>query len=378
MRRPRAPAPGKPSFQSDKHSVKAIVFEQFGGPLTVQRVADPAPAPDGVVVRVRSTGICRSDWHGWQGHDPDVRLPHVPGHELAGEIVAVGSGVRSLAVGERVTVPFVSGCGQCAPCGRGDPQVCDTQFQPGFTHWGSFAEYVALRYAERNVVRLPESLSYEAAASLGCRFVTAYRALVQLATLRAGESLVIFGCGGVGLSSVLLAKALGARSIAVDIDPQKLELARRLGADVLIDARQEPSVAERVRAETRGGADVSIDALGSSATLRQSLQSLRKRGRHVQVGLLVGERAEPSLPMSLVIAAELTLYGSHGIAASAYGDVFALIERRGISLEAMLGPRLGLHDVPERLAAMGQFAGVGISLIDPGRAAADQRPEIGI
>ena len=371
MRRPSAPPRPGDTVSAAKSSVKAIVFEQFGGPLSVQNVADPAPTPDGVVVQVRSTGICRSDWHGWQGHDPDVRLPHVPGHELAGEIVAVGSEVRGWAVGERITVPFVSGCGVCAPCGRGDPQVCDTQFQPGFTHWGSFAEYVALRYAERNVVRLPESLSYEAAASLGCRFVTAYRALVQLAALRAGEALVIFGCGGVGLSSLLIARALGARSIAVDIDPKKLELAQRLGADVLIDASREPSVAERVRAETRGGADVSIDALGSSATLRQSLQSLRKRGRHVQVGLLVGERAEPSLPMSLVIAAELTLYGSHGIAASAYGDVFALIERCGISLEAMLGPRLGLQDVPEHLAAMGQFAGVGISLIDPGRGAAD-------
>ena len=347
--------------------MKAVVFEQFAGPLAVQRVADPEPPLHGVVVRVESTGICRSDWHGWQGHDADVRVPHVPGHELAGEIVALGGAVRNLSLGDRVTVPFVSGCGSCAPCGRGDPQVCDAQFQPGFTHWGSFAEYVALHHAEHNVVRLPEQLSYDAAASLGCRFVTAYRALVQLAELRAGETLVVFGCGGVGLCAIMIATALGARSIAVDIDRAKLELARSVGADLLLDAR-EGAVAERVRSATGGGADVSIDALGSSLTLRQSLESLRKRGRHVQVGLLVGERADPSVPMGLVISRELVLYGSHGIAASSYGDVFRMIESRRVPLERIIGPHLGLAEVPQQLAALGQFSGVGISLVHPSRA----------
>jgi alcohol dehydrogenase len=347
--------------------MRAVVFERFGGPLRLERVPDPTPSEDGVVVRVRSTGICRSDWHGWQGHDPDITLPHVPGHELAGEIVALGRGVRNLSIGDRVTVPFVSGCGTCRPCERGDPQVCDAQLQPGFTHWGSFAEYVALRYAARNVVRLPEELSYEAAASLGCRFVTAYRALVQLAELKADETLVVFGCGGVGLSAISIARALGARSIAVDIDTEKLALAQALGAELLLDARTEPALCERVRAATRGGADVSIDALGSSLTLRQSLESLRKRGRHVQVGLLVGERADTTLPMSRVIANELVLYGSHGIAAQAYSDVFGMIRKQGIDLERMIGPRLGLEAVPEQLERMGQFGGVGISLVDPSR-----------
>lgn len=355
---PRGRRPGQ-------SAVKAVIFEQFAGPLAVQNVSDPAPPAQGVVVRVRSTGICRSDWHGWQGHDKDIQLPHVPGHELAGEIVALGKDVRNLSEGERVTVPFVSGCGACAPCGRGDPQVCDAQFQPGFTHWGSFAEYVALHHAEQNVVRLPEEMSYETAASLGCRFVTSYRALVQLADLRAGETLVVFGCGGVGLSAVLIASALGARSIAVDIDAAKLELARSVGAELCVDAR-ESRVSERVREYTQGGADVSIDALGSSATLLSSLRSLRKRGRHVQVGLLVGERSDPSVPMGLVIANELVLYGSHGIAARAYRDVFRLIQVRGIPLERVIGPRLGLEQVPAALAALGQFSGVGIHLVDPG------------
>jgi D-arabinose 1-dehydrogenase-like Zn-dependent alcohol dehydrogenase len=347
--------------------MRAVVFEQFAGPLTVQNVADPAPHTGGVVVQVKSTGICRSDWHAWQGHDRDVVLPHVPGHELAGEVVAIGKSVRGLELGDRVTVPFVSGCGGCSPCQRGDPQVCDVQFQPGFTHWGSFAEYVGLRYAESNVVRLPESLSYEEAASLGCRFTTAYRALVQLARLSADETLVVFGCGGVGLSAILIARALGARSIAVDLDHAKLELAKSVGADELIDARREPAVAARVLELTGGGADVSIDALGSSVTLRQSIDSLRKRGRHVQVGLMIGEAGETTLPMGKVIANELVLLGSHGIAARSYGDVFELISSRRIPLGQILGPRLALGDVPAQLEGMGGFAGLGIALVDPGR-----------
>jgi alcohol dehydrogenase len=345
--------------------VRGVIFEEFAGPLRVQQLPDPTPTPDGVVLAVKSTGICRSDWHGWQGHDPDVRLPHVPGHELAGEIVAVGKAVRGLALGDRVTVPFVSGCGDCAPCRRGDPQVCNTQFQPGFTHWGSFAEYVGLHYAEGNVVKLPEGLSYERAASLGCRFTTAYRALVQLAELRAGESLVVFGCGGIGLSAILIAQALGARSIAVDIDPHKLALAREVGAGVCIDASGGAPVAQRVIDETHGGADVSMDALGSALTLRQSLESLRKRGRHVQVGLMVGERVEPSVPMGRVIANELTLFGSHGIAARSYVDVFEMIEKKNVPLDRILGPRLRLEDVPMELPRMGEFRGLGIALVDP-------------
>ena len=346
--------------------MRAVVFEEFKGPLSVTLVPDPAPVPGGVVLAVRSTGICRSDWHGWQGHDPDIRVPHVPGHEIAGEVVAVGAGVSSLRAGDRVTVPFVSGCGGCAPCRRGDPQVCDTQFQPGFTHWGSFAEYVSLHYAELNVVKLPEGLSYDRAASLGCRFTTAFRALVQLAELAPDETVVVFGCGGVGLSAILIARAIGARSIAVDVDPEKLDLARAAGADLGIDARA-GDVARRVVEATRGGADVSLDALGSTGTLRQSLEALRKRGRHVQVGLMVGERSDPAVPIGRVIANELVLFGSHGIAARAYPDVFEMIERKQVPLERIIGPRLGLSDVPIELPRVGEFKNLGLALVDPSR-----------
>jgi alcohol dehydrogenase len=225
---------------------------------------------------------------------------------------------------------------------------------------------VGLQHADLNVVRLPEAMSYDVAASLGCRFTTAYRALVELAELRPGQTLSVFGCGGVGLSAVLIAVALGARVIAVDIDEQKLALARKLGAELSFDARGQAPAAAIVEA-TRGGADVSLDALGSRITLQQSIECLRKRGKHVQVGLLIGEAEDPPLPMNRVVANELQIFGSHGIAALSYPAVFQLIERRRIDLQRIIGPTVALEEVPVHLPAMTGFGGVGISLVDPAR-----------
>src|SRR3954447_2291324 len=210
--------------------MRALCFESFGGPLTVRDLPSPDPPPDGVVVRVAASGLCRSDWHGWQGHDPDVVLPHVPGHELAGTVAEVGAGVRRWRVGDRVTVPFVNACGRCAQCAAGEHQVCPNQTQPGFTHWGSLAQFVALDAAAVNLVALPDELSTSTAATLGCRYATAFRAVVQVAGLRPGEWVAVHGCGGVGLSAVQIAVAAGARVVAVDGAGAALELAGRFGA----------------------------------------------------------------------------------------------------------------------------------------------------
>ena len=216
--------------------MRAVVYERFGGTPQVQDVPEPQPAPDGVVVAVEATGLCRSDWHGWAGHDPDITLPHVPGHELAGRVAAAGRDVRRWRIGDRVTVPFVCGCGSCEWCARGDAQVCPRQTQPGFSHWGSFATLVALRHADANLVAVPDRLEAGAAAALGCRFATAYRALTGRARLRAGEWLAVIGCGGVGLSAVMIGAALGARVVAVDVDGGALRRAGHLGATGLVDA----------------------------------------------------------------------------------------------------------------------------------------------
>jgi alcohol dehydrogenase len=343
--------------------VRAAVLHAFGEPLAVEDVPDPAPADDGAVVAVRATGVCRSDWHAWQGHDASVVLPHVGGHELAGEVVAVGPQVRSVQVGDRVTVPFCCGCGVCEPCARGETQVCERDLQPGFTLWGSFAELVALPCADLNLVRLPEGLGFVAAAALGCRFMTAWAALRVHGRVAEGEWVAVHGCGGVGLSAVMIAVAAGARVVAVDVDPAKLDRARELGAAAVADASREDAAAA-VESLTGGGAHVAVDALGSPETLAASVLGLRRHGRHLQVGLLLAGDERPPVPMARVISRELTLHGVHGMAVRHYPGLLDAVASGALDPAALVGRTLALDDVGAELAAMGDFATRGLSVVD--------------
>src|ERR1039457_1578136 len=177
-----------------------------------------------------------------------------------------GRGVPGWRAGDRVTVPFACGCGVCAYCRAGDAQVCPWQTQPGFTGPGSFAERVAIQAADVNLVALPDSVSFVTAACLGCRFATAFRALTVHGRLGAGDWLAVHGCGGVGLSAVMIASALGARVVAVDVASAALDRARDLGAEAAVDAARDPDPAATLRDIKMGGAQVSIDALGTPAT----------------------------------------------------------------------------------------------------------------
>ena len=374
------PAAGEP--------MRAVVVTAHGAPAEVRMTPRPACPPHGVVVRVAATGVCRSDWHAWQGHDPDVTLPFTPGHELAGTVVEAGPDVREWTPGDVVTVPFVCACGECDACLAGEHQVCERQTQPGFTQDGSFAQYVALDHADVNLVRLPPGLSPVTAAALGCRFATAYRALTVHSRVRAGQWVAVHGCGGVGLSAVLIAVAAGARVVAVDVSPEARAAAARLGAEVTIgpdddgadgpahadgpadalagadaDARAD-AVAKAVRAVTGGGAHVSLDALGSAPTARASVMGLRRRGRHVQVGLLLGGATR--VPMDRVVAWELELYGSHGMAAHEYAAMLARVVAGELDLDRLVGAVIGLDEVPAALAAMsGPSAQPGMTVAVP-------------
>jgi D-arabinose 1-dehydrogenase-like Zn-dependent alcohol dehydrogenase len=347
--------------------VRALVFDEYGGPLAVREVPDPEPPPHGVVVRVEATGLCRSDWHGWVGHDRTIALPHVPGHELAGTVAAVGADVTRWSAGDRVTVPFVCACGTCPTCLRGDHQVCERQTQPGFTGWGSFAELVALDHADVNLVPLTDDLAAETAAALGCRFATAYRAVVQQGRVRPGEWVAVHGCGGVGLSAVMVAVAAGARVVAVDVSAGALDLARSFGAEALVDAAA-TDAPRAVRDVTAGGAAVSLDALGSHATAAASVKSLGRRGRHVQVGLLPPDPSaggHPRMPMSRVIAYELEILGSHGMAAHAYPEMLAMVSAGRLRPDLLVTRRLSMEQAADALPAMGEPgypAGVSVLL----------------
>ncbi|MEU8968505.1 zinc-dependent alcohol dehydrogenase family protein [Streptomyces monashensis] len=347
--------------------MRAVVFERHGALAEVRELPDPRPAPDGVVVRVEATGLCRSDWHGWMGHDPDIELPHVPGHELAGVVQAVGSRVTHWRPGDRVTVPFVCACGTCPACAAGDQQVCERQTQPGFHHWGSFAQYVALDHADVNLVAIPDDMAYATAAALGCRFATAFRAVVQQGRVAAGEWVAVHGCGGVGLSAVMIAAASGARVVAVDVSPQALDLARKFGAAQCVDASRTPETAAAIRDLTGGGAHLSLDALGSPATCAASVNGLRRRGRHVQVGLLPSADGSTPVPLARAVALELELLGSHGMAAHAYPAMLELVGSGVLRPDLLVTRTIPLDAAPQALAAMGTAPGAGVTVIEPWR-----------
>jgi len=344
--------------------MRAAIYQQFREPLSVQNVSDPAPPDDGVVIAVKATGICRSDWHGWMGHDPDIRVPHVPGHELAGVVAAKGKLVTRWNVGDRITVPFVCACGSCRLCRTGNQHICDHQFQPGFTHWGSFAEYVAIHRADLNLVGLPDDLSFETAASLGCRFATSFRAVVDQGRVTEGQWVAVHGCGGVGLSAIMIARALGAQVIAIDIAEDKLALASSIGANATLNARVHTDIPAAVRDLIHRGVDVSIDALGSPQTCFNSIACLAKRGKHIQVGLLLADQSRPMLPMDQVLSKELEILGSHGMQAHRYPAMLEMIRAGALQPERLVGRTIGLEESATVLPQMDRDSSLGVTIVN--------------
>ena len=343
--------------------MRAVIFQEFGLLPTLADVTEPPCDRDEAIISVKATGVCRSDWHAWMGHDADVALPHVPGHELAGVVDQIGSEVTRWQIGDRVTVPFICACGNCAQCEAGNQQVCDNQQQPGFTRWGSFAQKVAIPRADVNLVALPAGIDFVAAAALGCRFATAYRAVMTQGRVQRGEWVAVHGCGGVGLSAIMIAVAAGARVVGIDPSPAARSLAEQLGA-LAIDGSSGGSsdVVAAVR-EVTGGAHLSLDAYGSVQTSLNSIQSLRKRGRHVQVGLMLADNATSPVPMDRVIADELEILGSHGMAAHEYPAMLEAIARGDIDPAILIGRTIPLEEAPEALATMDANAHPGMTVI---------------
>jgi alcohol dehydrogenase len=343
--------------------LKAAIYHHFRELPVIQTVDDPAPNADGVVIEVKSTGLCLSDWHGWMGHDPDIMVPHVPGHELAGIVVETGSQITGWKVGDRVTLPFVCGCGNCIYCANGDPQICKHQFQPGFTHWGSFAQFVAIQYASQNLVRLPDSMAFETGSILGCRFATAFRAVVDQGQVQAGQWVAVHGCGGVGLSAVMIAKAYDARVIALDLEASKLAMAAELGADHTLIASQ-PHLVEAIKDLCVEGVHLGVDAVGHPEIVQHSIASLRRGGRHVQVGLIDPEKQQIPVSFNALTAFELQLMGSHGIQANRYQGMFELIEQGRLHPGKLITREVTLETAPVELVNLNKKTDPGITVIN--------------
>jgi alcohol dehydrogenase len=339
--------------------MRAVVYDAFGRLPELRDVAPPVCPPDGALIRVEATGVCRSDWHAWLGHDDTVRPPHVPGHEFAGVVAELGATVRSSSVGQRVTVPFVCACGRCEQCREGNQQVCSEQTQPGFTHAGSFAEFVAVHHADVNLVPLPDAIDSVTAAGLGCRFATAYRAVVAHGRVQPGSWVAVHGCGGVGLAAIMIATAHGAQVVAVDVNPAALDLAREFGAVHTLA----PPAAQEMVALTGGGVHVSVEALGRARTFADSIAGLRRRGRHIQVGLLVADDANPPTDMAAVIGCELEIVGSHGMAAHAYPQMLAEIAAGRLHPARLVSRVIGLEQAPRALATFATNGHAGATVV---------------
>lgn len=345
--------------------MRAAVFEAYRGPLEIRSVPDPACPADGVLLKVEACGVCRSDHHGWSGVDPDVALPHVPGHEFAGVVVETGPACHGFRVGDRVTAPFILACGECPDCRAGEPTVCNHQHVVGFSGWGAFAEMLAVPRADFNLVKLPDQLGFAEAAAMGCRLTTAFRGLVDRAALQPGEWLAIHGCGGVGLSAVMIGQALGAQIVAVDINDEALAMASQLGANVTLNASRVQDAALAVREITGGGAHVSIDGLGITTTIHNSLRSLRKLGRHVQIGQPLGKHAAPPIPLlETVYARQISIFGTRGIAANRFSALLGMIAGGRLDPARMITKRIALSQAGAALKAMDGYTGTGVTVID--------------
>jgi len=350
--------------------MRAAVLEAYGEPLAVESLERPEPAPHGVVVDVEACGVCRSDWHAWQGHgewaDDRVPIGQVLGHEPAGRIAAVGDRVEALSVGDRVAVPFNLGDGSCRRCLNGHGNVCEDGYALGFEAAapGAFAEAVHVPHAAYNATRLPDGVSAEEMAALGCRYATAFHALVHRADVAAGDWVAVHGCGGLGLAAVQIAGALGAGVVAVDVRDPPLELAADLGATATVDATAVDDVPGEIAAVTDGGAHVSVDALGRAETCRNSVDSLRARGTHVQLGLTTdAERGEVALPTDEMTRWDVSVLGSRGMPPTAYDELLRAVDAGRLDPGALVTERVALGDVSDRLAAMTDYDTHGLEVV---------------
>ncbi len=262
--------------------MKAIQLIEPQKPVELREIQAPEPGPDDVLVRVKAAGVCHSDAHYRGGRSRVDPLPLTLGHEVAGIIERVGTAVTTVARGDRVCLHYLTSCGRCSQCERGNEQFCATGSMLGHYRPGGWAEFIVV--PARNAVRLPDAISFEHGAVMMCSSSTALHALRQ-GRLAEGETVAVFGAGGLGMSAIQIARALGAsRVFAVDVSDAKLALAKEYGA-VPVDAKS-GDAAEIIRALTGGnGVDVAVELIGLGVTMRQALQSVAVHGRAVIAGL---------------------------------------------------------------------------------------------
>jgi len=349
--------------------MKAAVLEAFNKPLVVHKDwPDPKCGPRDAIVRVEANGICRSDWHVWVGDWAWIglqpSLPQVIGHEFCGVVEEVGAQVTKFKKGDRVVCPFNFGCGACEFCLSGHQNTCANFEAAGFNYSGGYGRLAQIPRADLNLVALPESIPFVQASSMGCRFMTSFHGIVDQAQVQAGDWVAVHGCGGIGLAAIHIAAALGANVIAIDIDDQKLAKAKELGATHTVNAAKDNAPAA-VHTLTQGGAHVSVDALGVATTCRNSIMSLRTRGRHLQIGLTTQEeKGEVSFPVDIIVARELHVIGTIGMQPQRYPVMLRMVESGKLSPGKLVTRTIPIEEAGTVLASMGKFGTLGATVVN--------------
>ena len=329
-----------PELDTLPATMRAAFFVGGGTPLELRETTRPEPGPGEILVRVAACGLCHSDLHYMDHGVPTFKTPPlILGHEVAGMVAALGDGVDAALLGTDVLLAPVTTCGACVACRTGRENVCAEQKMIGNNVDGGFAEYVVT--SARDAFALPPELPLEESCVIADALTTAFHAVVRRGAVSPGESVAVFGCGGLGLNVVQVASMIGARVVAVDVDPRKLAVARELGAHAAIDAR-EPDVAKRIRRETSGGVDVAVEAIGRPPTQEAAVASLRTGGRVV----LLGSSAEPmTLPGGRVMYRELAVIGTLGCRGIDFPVVIDLVRRGKLTVRQLVTHRHTLDEI---------------------------------
>ncbi|MDN7246418.1 zinc-binding dehydrogenase [Planococcus shenhongbingii] len=340
--------------------MKALVIEDVQKAV-IQEVPVPVIEKDGLIIKTMANGVCRSDWHVWVG-DHGIVQP-VIGHEFCGIVEEVGSEIKNFKRGDRVIVPFSGSDGTCPHCIAGNTQLCDSFIVPGTAYQGGYGEYVAVPKGDRNAISLPDNLSFSDAAALGCRFMTAYHGVVDRVNVMPGEKVVVYGCGGIGLSAIHIASSMGAFVIGVDINDSNLALAKKLGADFVINSKDNDPV-EAVQEITKGGADVSVDALGITETCVPAIHSLKKGGRHLQIGVTSKKEAGfISIPVDHMVLTEKSFITTLGIPAFRFTSLLEQVALGKLQPGKMVTREIGLSEVEGIFEDMSNFATTGTFVV---------------
>ncbi|HUU83328.1 MAG TPA: zinc-binding dehydrogenase [Phycisphaerae bacterium] len=328
--------------------MKAAVFHGKDVGLKIEDIPVPKIGDDQILVKVAACGVCHTDLHYIEHGVPTFKKPPVVlGHEPSGIAEEVGAAVTNVKKGQRVLVPAVLTCGKCALCRMGRENICSNMQMLGNHFDGAYAEYMAV--PAKDVLELPESIPLEEASIIADAISTPYHAVKNRARVRPGDTVVVFGCGGVGINAVQMASAAGGYVIAVDVNPRKLEWALEFGAAQTINAQEVERVSKVVKKMTGGGADIAMEVIGNPRTIEEAFECVRVGGRLCVVGYT---HEAISIVAGKIMFKEIEVVGSLGCRPLDYGPLIRMVEQGKIDVKRQVTHRFGLEDIGKAFAAM--------------------------